>query len=61
MAGLFPRDIVLTRGEVNDPMSGLLTSDGAPTGTTRLADRLDDNYEILGRRYVSELGRNFCR
>ena len=38
-------------------MAGLLTSDGAPTGITRLADWLDNSGEAVGRRYVSELAQ----
>ena len=40
-------------------MAGLLTSEAAPTGTIRLADWRDDNADGLGRRYVSELRRNY--
>ena len=40
-------------------MDGLLTSDELPTGTTRLTDWLADNGDGLGRRYVSELRRNY--
>ena len=40
-------------------MAGLLTSEAAPTGTTRLSVWLAENADGLGRRYVSELRRNF--
>ena len=40
-------------------MDGLLTSGEPPTGTTRLSDWLAENGDGLGRRYVSELRRNF--
>ncbi len=59
LVGLLMRDVVLTRGEVDGLMAGLLTSSESPTGTTRLADWLDDHADGLGRRYVSELRRNF--
>ena len=36
--GLLMRDIVLTRDEIDGLMSGLLTSDAPPIGTTRLND-----------------------
>ena len=45
--------------EVLGLMAGLLTSEAVPTGTTRLSDWLRDNADGLGRRYVSELRRNF--
>ena len=61
LVGLLMRDMALTRDEVDGLMAGLLTSEAAPTGTTRLADWLDDNADWLGRRYVSELRRNFRR
>ena len=61
LVGLMLRDVVLTRDEVDGLMAGLLTSAEPPTGTTRLADWLGDNNEILGRRYVSERRRNYRR
>ena len=59
LVGLFMRDLALTRDETHGLMAGLLTSDGAATGTTSLSDWLKDNMDSLGRRYVSELGRNY--
>ena len=59
LAGLMMRDLALARDEVDGLMAGLLTSGAAPTGTTRLTDWLKDNADGLGRRYVSELRRNF--
>ncbi len=53
------RDVVLTRDEVTGLMAGLLTSGEPPTGTTRLGDWLAVNADGLGRRYVSELRRNW--
>ena len=53
------RDVVLTRDEVDGLMAGLLTSEEQPTGTTRLSDWLKDGADGLGRRYVSELTRNW--
>ena len=38
---------------------GLLTSEAASSGTTRLSDWLAQNGDGLGRRYVSELRRNY--
>ena len=57
--GLLMRDMALTHDEVDGLMSGLLTSDAAPTGTTRLSDWLKDNAHGLGRHYVSEVRRNW--
>ena len=57
--GLLMRDIVLTRDEIDGLMSGFLTSDAPPTGTTRFSDWLDENVNTLGRNYQSELQRNF--
>ena len=37
LVGLLLLDVVLSRDEVDGLMGGLLTSDGTPTGTTRLA------------------------
>ena len=59
LVGLLMRDLALTRDEVDGLTAGLLTSDAAPTGTTRLSDWLAENGNGLGRRYVSELLRNF--
>ena len=41
LVGLLMRDMVLTNDEVDGLMAGLLTSEVAPTGTTRLSDWLD--------------------
>ena len=59
VVGLLMGDLALTRDEVVGLMAGLLTSESAPTGTTKLSDWLRDNADGLGRRYVSELQRNF--
>ena len=59
LVGLLVRDIVLTRDEVDGLMAGLLTSASPPTGTTRFGNWLNDNANNLGRRYESELQRNF--
>ena len=61
LVGLPLRGVVLTRDEVDGLMAGLLTSHAAPAGTTRLAGWLEDNPDILGRRYVSEFRRNYRR
>ena len=61
LVGLLLRDVVLTRDEVDGLMAGLLTSQAAPAGTTRLGDWLEDNPDILGRTYVSDFRRNHRR
>lgn len=59
LVGLPMRDLALTRDEVDGLMAGLLTSRTEPTGKTRLNDWLAENEDGLGRRYVSELRRNW--
>ena len=59
LIGLMVRDVVLTRDEVDELMSGLFTSAADPTGTTTMSDWLQDNSNTLGFHYVSELKRNF--
>ena len=59
MVGRLKGDAALTRDEVVGLMAGLLTSNAAPTGTTRLSEWLAANADDLGRQYVSELQRNF--
>ena len=59
LVGLLMRDMALTRDEVDGLMAGLLTSGEPPTGTTRLSDWLAENGDWLGRRYISEMRRNY--
>ena len=61
LVGQLLRDVVLTLDEVDGLTAGLLTSGKPRTGTTRLANWLDDNADGLGRRYLSELRRNYRR
>ena len=49
LVGLLMRDMALTHDEVDGLMAGLLTSEAAPTGTTRLSDWLAENGDNLGR------------
>jgi NADH dehydrogenase len=58
-AGLFLRDVVLTRDELESLMAGLLVSHEPPLGTDRLTDWAEGNGALLGRAYASELARNF--
>jgi uncharacterized protein YbjT (DUF2867 family) len=60
--GLFVRDVVLTADEIRELMQSLLVAPAdAPRSTppTRFTDWLVRRAESLGRRYSSELGRNF--
>ena len=61
VVGMLIRDVVLTRDEIDGLSASLLTSDGPSTGATGLSEWLDENADALGRRYVSELRRNFRR
>jgi uncharacterized protein YbjT (DUF2867 family) len=58
-AGLFLRDVVVTRDELEALEAGLLVSHEQPIGTERFETWLEENADRLGRRYESELGRNF--
>jgi uncharacterized protein YbjT (DUF2867 family) len=58
-AGLVLRDVVLTREELVGLQRSLLTSDRPPLGRERFVVWLEENGNVLGRRYVSELARNF--
>jgi NADH dehydrogenase len=58
VAGIALRDVVLTRDEVDGLMQSLLVSDTV-TGADRFSGWVRENGDALGRRYVSELGRNF--
>jgi len=56
--GLLKRDLALTRNEVAGIMAGLLTSEDAPTGASRLREGLAENGNRLVRFYASEMGWN---
>ena len=53
-------DILLTHEEVAGLMSSLLTSAEPPRGRESFRDWLAASGSKLGRRYVSELARNYC-
>jgi uncharacterized protein YbjT (DUF2867 family) len=61
VAGLFLRDVVLTRDELGMLKAGLLVSHEPPLGRDSFEAWLAQNGEALGRRYHSELARNFRR
>lgn len=59
IAGLFLRDVVATRDELEALRAGLLVSHEPPRGAERFGDWLREAGPTLGRRYTSELARNF--
>lgn len=59
VAGLGLRDIVATREELEALDAGLLASNEPPLGRDRFDDWLVENAAIVGRRYASEVARNF--
>lgn len=52
-------DVLLTPGEVEGLMSGLLVSNQPPAGQTRFSEWLERNAENLGTSYSSELDRHW--
>jgi uncharacterized protein YbjT (DUF2867 family) len=59
LAGLVLRDVVVTPDELGMLRSGLLVSHQEPLGRDSFAAWLEESGRELGRRYHSELGRNF--
>lgn len=59
VAGLLLRDVVVTRDELEALGAGLLVSHERPLGVDRFETWLTENADRLGRRYTSELARNF--
>jgi NADH dehydrogenase len=59
LAGLARRDTLLTRDELGALMAGLIVSCEEPLGRDRFDEWLAANAARLGRRYTSELARNF--
>jgi uncharacterized protein YbjT (DUF2867 family) len=57
--GMVVRDVVLTRDEIRELTSSLLTSHEPPLGTIHISDWVPANAALLGRRWSSELGRNY--
>jgi NADH dehydrogenase len=57
--GLLVRDVVLTRDEIRELTSSLLTSRQPPLGTIRVTDWVRANADTLGRHWASELARNY--
>lgn len=59
VAGLALRDVVLTPDELVGLQASLLVSGAPPLGRDSFAEWVQQNGGVLGRRYVSELARNF--
>lgn len=57
--GLVVRDVVLTGDEIRELTSSLLTSHEPPLGTIRVTKWLTAHANELGRRWSSELARNY--
>jgi NADH dehydrogenase len=59
VVGLFMRDVMLTRQELEGLMEERLVSNEAPRGKHRIDDWLLKSSGTLGRKYSSELDRHF--
>jgi NADH dehydrogenase len=59
--GLLVRDVVITPGEIDGLMAGLLVSSNPPLGRVRFSEWLDQSKTSVGRRYANELERHFAR
>jgi NADH dehydrogenase len=57
MIGLLVRDVLLTRDEIGGLMDGLMCSDEPATGTTKISEWLQENWDLVGTVYASELKR----
>ncbi|HWH24533.1 MAG TPA: NAD(P)H-binding protein [Candidatus Limnocylindria bacterium] len=59
LIGFAVRDVVLTRDEIRELMESLLVSSDPPTCPTSFSDWVQRRGAELGRRWSSELARNF--
>jgi NADH dehydrogenase len=57
MLGYILKDTVITKEEMEGLMQGLLDVEGPSTGIVKLTDWANENKDILGTRYASELAR----
>ena len=57
--GAFVGDVVLTQGEVDGLMAGLLVSSEPPRAKTHLSDWLRENKDSVGMKYASELKKHY--
>jgi len=58
--GLFMRDVLLTRDEVDDLQAGLLVTQDPPLGRTRFSDWVAESGGWLGRKYVPEVSWHYA-
>jgi NADH dehydrogenase len=61
LLGTVVHDVVLTRDELRELSAGLLTSREAPRGIIRATAWIPAHGDELGRRWASELHRNYTR
>ena len=59
LAGCVVKDVVLTRGEVQGLMAGLLVSHDPHTGRVKFSRWLEEHRDRLGISYASELTRHY--
>jgi uncharacterized protein YbjT (DUF2867 family) len=59
LVGAARRDVLLTRDELSGLAASLLVSAEPPRGRDRFGEWLEREGDRLGRRYVSEVARNF--
>jgi len=57
--GLVVRDVVLTPDEVRELTSSFLTSAAPPLGRISVSTWIAEHGDSLGRRWSSELARNY--
>ncbi len=55
--GKLKNDVVITRQEIAGLMSNLLYTDSTPTGTTKFSSWVNENANLLGTTYKSEVAR----
>jgi NADH dehydrogenase len=61
LLGVLVRDRILTAGEIEGLMTGLLVSSSPPSGKTRFSEWVRENGNSLGIKYASELARHFAK
>lgn len=56
---LFVSDVILTPEEVDGLMANLLISQEAPRGKIKFSDWLEENKNVIGRKYASEIAKHY--
>ena len=59
LMGYIVRDVTLTRDEMDGLTASLLVSEGPPTGHTNLSHWLEQNSQVVGAKYASEVRRHY--